>query len=66
MQVIAEENSGKTKRVDNCFTGMLEEWLKSGPQLEDLFTALESPFIRRADIAKDLKGNIASKELVLW
>ncbi len=66
MQVIAEENARRPNSVTKCFTDMLVEWLKDSPQLEDLFTALESPVISRTDIAEDLKKKIASKELTLW
>ena len=65
MQAIAEENAGRSKSVNKCFTDMLVEWLQNGPQLEDLLTALESPVIDRADIAEDLKEKIASQELTL-
>ncbi len=61
MQIIAE---GKA-RVAGCLRALLREWLKNNPQLEDLLTALESPVINRADIAEDLKGKFASKELIL-
>ncbi len=65
MQIIAEEKAGVAKYLRACLRALLLEWLKNNPQLEDLLTALESPVVNRADIAEDLKGKFASKELIL-
>ncbi len=66
MQAIQLNRAGHPDMAGQCFTDMLEKWLKNDPQLNDLFKALESPVIARASIARDLKQKIEGKQLTLW